>query len=119
MFGLLALTAFKLGEYIGGNIETGRTLAFMVLALSQVVQAFNMRSGHSLFKIGPFTNKKLNLAVLASVLLMAFVLFVPGVQGAFGLVALSWEVYLIGLGLSLVPLIVMEVSKLFGAIRHH
>ena len=118
MFGLLSLFAFKLGEYLGGTIDSGRTLAFMVLALSQVVQAFNMRSEHSLFKIGPFTNKKLNLAVLASVAMVAFVLFVPGVQGAFGLVNLEWQHYLIGLGLSLVPLLVMEISKAVGFIRH-
>ncbi len=118
MFGLLSLLAFKLGEHLGGTIDSGRTLAFMVIALSQVVQAFNMRSEHSLFKIGPFTNKKLNLAVLASVALVAFVLFVPGVQGAFGLVNLEWQHYLIGLGLSLVPLLVMEISKAVGFIRH-
>ena len=118
MFGLLSLFAFKLGEYLGGTIDSGRTLAFMVLALSQIVQAFNMRSEHSLFKIGPFTNKKLNLAVLASVALVAFVLFVPGVQGAFGLVNLEWQHYLIGLGLSLVPLLIMEISKAVGFIRH-
>ena len=120
MFGLLALGAFKLGEHIsGGNINVARTLAFMTLSLSQVVQAFNMRSEHSLFKIGPFTNKKLNLAVLGSVALVAFVLFVPGVQSAFGLVYLNWQTYLIGLGLALVPLLVMELSKALGFIKSH
>ena len=118
MFGLLSLGAFKLGEHLGG-IDTARTLAFMVLAISQVVQAFNMRSGHSLFKIGPFTNKKLNLAVLGSLALVAFVLFVPGVQGAFGLVYLNWQTYLIGLGFALVPLLIMEISKALGLIKHH
>ena len=49
---------------------------------------------------------------------MAFVLFVPGVQGAFGLVALSYDKYLIGLGLSLAPLVFMELAKLFGFIKH-
>ena len=120
MFGLLALGAFKLGEHIsGGNIDVARTLAFMTLSLSQVIQAFNMRSEHSLFKIGPFTNKKLNLAVLGSVALVAFVLFVPGVQSAFGLVYLNWQTYLIGLGLALVPLLIMELSKALGFIKSH
>ena len=120
MFGLLALGAFKLGELIsGGNIDVARTLAFMTLSLSQVIQAFNMRSEHSLFKIGPFTNKKLNLAVLGSVALVAFVLFVPGVQSAFGLVYLNWQTYLIGLGFALVPLLIMELSKALGFIKSH
>lgn len=112
MFGLLALGAFKIGEGLGGSIHHARTLAFMVLALSQVIQSFNMRSEKSIFKIGPFTNKKLNLAVLASVLLVAFVLFVPGVNSAFGLTYMSYKLYLIGLALALVPLFVMEIAKL-------
>jgi len=77
MFGVLALIAFYLGEKVTGLAEGGQTLAFMVLALSQVVQAFNMRSEHSLFKIGIFTNHKLNLAVLASTVLVLLVLFTP------------------------------------------
>ena len=118
MIGLLTLAAFAIGYYQYGLAE-GRTLAFMVLACSQLVQSFNMRSEHSLFKIGFLTNKNLNLAVLASAALMAFVLFVPGVQGAFQLVALSPVMYLIGLGLSFAPLLIMELSKLFGFIKHH
>ena len=118
MFGILALCAFKIGENQTGLLEGGQTLAFMVLALSQVVQAFNMRSEHSLFKIGVFTNHKLNWAALASVLLVALVLFTP-VRTAFGLIALTGSQYLIGLGLILVPLVVMELSKAFGFIKHH
>ena len=118
MFGGLALAGFYLGWAMVGTIEGGRTLAFMVLALSQVVQAFNMRSEHSLFKIGPFTNKNLNLATLTSIVLVAFVLLVPGVNGAFGLVSMKPVMYLIGLGLSLVPLVIMEISKAVGLIKH-
>ena len=117
MFAVLTLIGFKLGENVTGTLEGGQTLAFMVLALSQVIQAFNMRSDHSLFKIGPFTNKKLNGAVLISVLLVALVMFTP-VKVAFGLVTLPWKLYLIGLGLIMVPLIVMELSKLFGVIKN-
>ena len=101
------------------NLIGGQTLAFMVLALCQIVQAYNMRSEHSLFKIGPFKNKNLNLAALASTALMAFVLFVPGVQGIFNLRYLSWQQYLIGVGLIFVPFVVMELAKLFGFIKHH
>lgn len=93
-------------------------MAFMVLALSQIVQAFNMRSEHSIFKIGVFSNHKLNWAALASILLVLLVLFTP-VKTAFGLVALSWDMYLKALGLILVPLVVMELSKAVGLIKHH
>ena len=92
-------------------------MAFMVLSLTQIVQAFNMRSEHSLFKIGPFTNHKLNWAALASIVLVCLVLFTP-VGIAFGLITLPWQLYLLGLGLILVPLLVMKISKAFGLIKH-
>ena len=118
MFGLLSLIAFRVGEIQTGCLEGGQTLAFMVLALSQVVQAFNMRSEHSLFKIGVFTNPTLNKAALASTALVALVLFTP-VRTIFGLVSLTGTQYLIGLGLALVPIVVMELSKAFGLVKHH
>ncbi len=117
MFALLTLIGFFIGWKTGG-IEYGQTMAFMVLAMSQIVQAFNMRSEHSLFKIGFFTNKNLNLAALASTILVALVLFTP-IGTAFGLVTLSLTDYLIALGLILVPLVVMELSKALGLIKKH
>ncbi len=126
MFGLLALGAFFIG-YGSFNIDAtneallteARTLAFMVLALSQVAQAFNMRSERSIFKTGLFGNSMLNKSALISVALMAVVMLVPGIQGAFGLAYLPWHKYLIGLGLILVPTILMEISKATGLIKEH
>ena len=118
MFGALSLIAFYLGESMTGLTEGGQTLAFMVLALSQVVQAFNMRSEHSLFKIGVFTNRNLNWAALASTVLVLLVLFTP-LSVLFGLIRLPGKLYLIGLGLILAPVLVMEGSKAFGLIKHH
>lgn len=117
MFAILTLVAFKVGETVTNALEGGQTLAFMVLSLSQVIQAFNMRSDQSLFKIGMFSNHKLNWACLLSVVLVLLVLFTP-IGIAFGLVVLPWKLYLIGLGLILVPLVVMELSKLLGLIKH-
>ena len=120
MFGILTLIAFWLGmNYTPAGIDSlaaGQTMAFTVLSLSQVLQSFNMRSDKSIFAIGPFTNKKLNMAVLASLLLVLVLLFTP-VGIAFGIVKLSWQLYLIALGLILVPTVVMELSKLFGLIK--
>ncbi len=118
MFAALTLIGFKVGEHITGAIEGGQTMAFMVLALSQVIQSFNMRSNHSLFKIGMFSNHTLNWATLASILLVLLVLFTP-LKTAFGLIILPKELYVLGLGLIIVPLIIMEFSKLLGLIKHH
>ncbi len=116
MFAALTLIGFQLGENITGTLEGGQTMAFIILALSQVVQSFNMRSEHSLFKIGVFSNKKLNGAALLSTLLVAVVLFTP-LRVAFGLVLLPANLYFIALGLTVVPLVVMELSKLLRHVK--
>ena len=116
MFGILSLVAYWFGETSTGSEEGGQTLAFMVLALSQVVQAFNMRSEHSLFKIGFFTNATLNKAAAVSVALVVLVMFTP-LRNLFGLIILPGTQYLIGLGLILVPLVVMELAKACGLIK--
>ena len=76
-----------------------------------------MRSHFSLFKTGVFTNRKLDIAALISIALMALVTFVPPVADAFGLVSLDWVHYLIALGLSLLSVPLMELAKLFGLVR--
>ena len=117
MFAILTLIGFIVGENVTGNLAGGQTMAFMVLSLSQIVQAYNMRSDHSLFKIGLFTNHKLNWAALASIILVCLLLFTP-VRIAFGLVLLPWQLYLLGLGLILIPLLIMELSKVCGLIKY-
>ena len=118
MFGLLSLIAFRLGEGMTGLLEGGQTMAFMVLSLSQVVQAFNMRSAHSLFKIGPFSNRKLSGAAAISLLLVLLVLLTP-LRSIFGLIVLPVKGYLIGTILIFVPLLVMEIAKAANLVRHH
>ena len=119
MFAALALGAYFIGEAItGGSAAGGSTLAFFTLALSQTFHAYNMRSEHSLFKIGPFTNRRLNWVTLISIVLIAFVLFTPGVVTAFGMMYLPWYGYLIGLGFSFVPIILLEISKAVGLVKH-
>ena len=131
MFALLTLIGFvigtglSVGDIFAGALASnaqalagGQTMAFLVLALCQIVQAYNMRSDSSLFKIGIFTNRTLNLAALASTAIVALVLFTP-VRIAFELAVLPWYQYLIGLGLAILPFVVMELCKLFGFIRTH
>ena len=116
MFGVLSLIAYRVGENVMGSVEGGQTMAFTVLALSQIVQAYNVRSDRSLFKIGFFGNKTLNNAALISVVLMVLVLFTP-VKAAFGLITLTWPLYLIALGMILVPFVLMELAKALKLIK--
>lgn len=116
MFAILSLAAFRIGKDTVGTDAAGQTIAFMVLAFLQIVHSYNMRSDHSLFKIGVFTNKNLNIAALVATLLMVLVLFTP-VGVAFGLVILPAKLYLIALGLIFVPVVVMEICKAIGIIK--
>ena len=112
MFAILTLIGFKIGMSFTGDITVARTMAFIILAFSQVIHSLNMRSDRSLFDIGFFTNKKLNLALLGSTLLMLLVLFTP-LCTIFGLTILKWQLYAISFALVLVPLFVMEIAKIF------
>lgn len=120
MFGVLSLFAFFYGcgfDVHGASEEVlkeGRTMAFIVLAMSQVVHAFNMRSNKSLFKIGPFSNKTLNGAALLSTVLVLLILFIEPFAYVFGLATLSTNQYLISFALCLIPLVALEIAKLFG-----
>ena len=109
MFAVLSLIAFVIGENAMSE-QGGQTMAFMVLALSQIIQSFNVRSEHSLFRIGFFTNKTLNGAAAISLVVMLLVLFTP-IGVAFGLVILPWNLYLKAWGLIHIPIFVMEIAK--------
>ena len=110
LFAALTLAGFIRGFQATGVIEGGRTMAFLVLSSSQIVQAFNMRSYHSLFLGSPFGNRALNRAALASFGLIALVAFSP-VLTAFGLIYLTPSLYLEAVFLCLIPLVVMEADK--------
>ncbi len=69
MIGALALLAFTIGANIFGGITAGRTMAFAVLSISQLVHAFNMRSEHSVFKAGIFKNPYLVLSLISGLIL--------------------------------------------------
>ncbi len=118
LFAALSLAAYYIGWQIIGSEEAGSTMCFLVLALTQSVQAFNMRSNKPFYKIGLFSNTKLNLAALLSVLLVVLVVFTP-VRIIFGMAALPGIYYLIGIGMALIPTVLMELCKICGLIKHN
>ena len=78
-----------------------------------------MRSSHSLFKTGFFTNTYLNGAAALSLILIALITFIPPFALVFGLTALPAHLYLTALGLAFIPIIVLEIAKAAGMIKHH
>lgn len=117
MIGLLTLAAYFIGSRVftlaggGINIPLGETMAFATLALSQLVHAFNTRSSHSLFRVGFHTNKYMIGAFFASLALMLVVLLVPVLASIFEIVAMNAAQWGIVAGLSLLPLVIVEISK--------
>ena len=124
MIGLLTLTAFIIGlastnTPIGNlsldqsKIEVGQTMAFIVLALSELVHVFNIRDNRkSLFKTNIFNNKKLILAILLSSVLMFVILLVPSFRTIFSIPALPVNNILEITGLVFAPIIIVEIFKL-------
>ena len=95
------------------KVEIGQTMAFCVLAFSQLVHVFNVRDNKtSIFKTGIFSNKQLILAVLASAALMFIILLIPALRHIFSIPVLPVGNVLEIVILSLMPLIVVELFKL-------
>ena len=60
--------------------------------------------------------------MLASAAIVALVVFVPPLMSLFDLVYIGWTEWLICIGLSLFPLVAVEVSKIFIRLyqkKHH
>ena len=111
LFAAVTLAAYFIGANVFANEPLGCTMAFATLALGQLVHAFNMRSVHSLFKVGVHTNRTMLGASGISLALLLAVLLIPGVQNVFSLVPMNAISWLIVVGLSLVPLVVVEAYK--------
>ena len=125
MIGLLTLGAFMIGlatttEPIDGltldesKIEVGQTMAFVTLALSELVHVYNVRNNKlSVFKTGIKGNSKLIWATLASAALMLVILFIPALRNIFSIPILPTENIIELIGLIIAPLIIVELFKLF------
>ncbi|MGB9596608.1 MAG: cation-translocating P-type ATPase, partial [Candidatus Poribacteria bacterium] len=95
------------------NLVHARTLAFFVLACSQLFHSYNCRnSRESLFKIGLLTNKKLIYATGVSFLLQIMVVYIPFLQSIFKIDPLKPLELGFVILVSSVPLWVMEIIKL-------
>ena len=119
MIGLLTLAAFAIGLSTEGvssseKIKIGQTMAFSVLALSELVHVFNIRNNKdSVFKSNPFNNSKLILAIILSASLMLIVLLVPTLHTLFGITKLPIDKLEETILLVAMPIVIVEIFKLF------
>ena len=124
MIGILTLVAFIIGlatthVAIEGltldetKIEIGQTMAFIVLALSELVHVYNIRDNKkSIFKTGILGNNKLILATIVSAALMFIILLVPSLRTIFSIPLLPIGNILEVCALVFAPILIVEIFKL-------
>jgi len=129
LIGILTLVAFYYGLYEHGYVigsamlseevlETAlpyaRTMAFLVLAASQLFYSLSMRSfTKSIFKVGLFSNLYLVGSIIVGILLQLLVITVPFLAKAFEVHNLNLREWGIVIAFSLAPLVVNEIIKFF------
>jgi Ca2+-transporting ATPase len=114
----IAITTITLTAYLVGlriypdQPELASTMAFVTLSFSELLRAFTARSERvSIFKIGVFSNRWMNLAVVTSLALLVAVIYVPFLQPVFNTVPLVWEQWRFILPLLFIPSIAAELTK--------
>lgn len=117
MLGLISFAAYIIGWFLEPSairevkMITAQTMTFIVLALSQLAHAFNVRSElYSIFKLK--RNKFIFYALAASITLQLLVVFIPFTRDIFGITALPYPYWFIIIGLVLLPILIIESIKL-------
>ncbi|MBY0756454.1 calcium-translocating P-type ATPase, PMCA-type [Clostridium sardiniense] len=112
--GITTLIAFKTGlKYYSDSIVHAQTMAFVVLSISQLFLSFSLRdSKKSIFKVGILKNKALLFSLILGVVLQILIISVPFLSSVFKTYPLSFGDFEFVFLISLVPLVINEISKL-------
>jgi Ca2+-transporting ATPase len=114
----VAITTITLVAYFTGRQwypdqpQMAMTMAFVALSFSELLRAFPARSEfYPLVKIGFFSNRYMNIAVLSSLALLLAVVYIPFLQPIFDTVPLGWSEWRFLIPLLFVPALVAEINK--------
>ena len=107
---IFTIIAFYIG--LKTNNETASTMAFSTLCLARLWHSFNSRSRKSIIKQGLFSNKYIIYAILIGFILLVSVLLLPPLQNLFDVEPLSTTNLLFVLVLSLIPTIIIQVTRI-------
>lgn len=110
LIAVCTMTAYHTGLATGSEAAAS-TMAFSTLTLARLFHGFNCRSSHSVFKIGLMSNLYSIMAFEAGVVLLAGVLFVPGLQTLFSVADLSVRQLLTIVIFAVVPTLVIQAFK--------
>jgi len=120
----IAITTVVLAAYYIGwawdpwNHALAQTMAFVTLSASELVRAYTARSERvSLFRLGVFSNKYMQYAVLLSIVLLLSVVYIPVLQPVFNTVSLGVREWIVVLPLLFVPAIAAEITKSIVRLR--
>ncbi len=113
----IVLAALSLGTFHYGythfGLDVGRTMVFAVLGLSQLTHVMNVRSeSKSVFGKKLFTNRYLWGAIAISMALQLSVILIPVAHPIFSVTFMNAQQWLIVIGASLAPLVIVEFTKL-------
>lgn len=107
------MTAYHVGMDTGGA-GTASTMAFSALTLARLFHGFNCRSSHSLLNLGIRSNMWSVMAFETGTLLLAAVLFLPGLQVLFAVADLSARQLATVLVCAFVPTLLIQAVKMLG-----
>ena len=108
----MTLTGYWIGISLGGQM-TGQTMAFCILAFSQMFRAFNQRSNTEYIWVrAEGHNPWLLISFIVSFLLVICILWIPYFQTAFKVTTLDGMQWMIVLFLSGCSIVQMEIMKL-------
>ena len=131
LIGAITLTAFMIGIYSSGQytgsfismfsgtisesaLIHGQTMAFIALSFAQLAHSLNFRSmNESIFKAGIFKNKFLIYSILLGIALQVTIVSVGPIASIFSVQSLSMTNWLTIIGLSILPIVINEIVKVF------
>jgi Ca2+-transporting ATPase len=89
---MIVVTVSCFYYFLPQGIEKARTGAFMVMSLTQLFNALNMRSlRKSVFQLGIFSNRSLVIGLIASFMLVLAVIYLPFLQDIFKFTNLNYK----------------------------
>ena len=124
-FSVVGITAYYIGcnvDLPGGAVPSqmiGQTLAFLVIGFTSIIHIFSVRSKRSVFRHPVRSNITLFYSALAMIVLFALMALIPPFGAIFGIVPISPLAWLLVFVLSILPLLVSEIYKLWDNRNEH
>lgn len=117
MQGTFIAAATLMAFFVGyrDDVASGQAMAFCTIAFSQLIYSYSQRSDtKSIFSKGFFENKYLLGSIILSAGMMFVLLLFPTVRAVFQLSALDLDEWLMIGIFSLIPTVLIEISKGIG-----